>query len=77
MAILNKKKIHFSNSPWFLASRQDTVIKGSGDGMGLEKCKFGNLELTIGDQLSSDDMNIECKCEVPPMPYCVRKSFED
>lgn len=41
-----------------------------------ERCKFGNLTLHVGDELShaSDfpDECVECKCEVPPTLTCKR-----
>lgn len=36
-------------------------------------CKFGELKMNLGDVLKSDNKCVECKCVVPPMPYCIQK----
>ncbi|XP_014218743.1 chordin-like protein 2 [Copidosoma floridanum] len=37
------------------------------------KCKFGNITMNIGDELSQkENDNVKCVCEVPPMPTCTK-----
>lgn len=38
-------------------------------------CRFGELNLYVGQQLSPDDTCIECTCKVPPMVECIRKEI--
>ncbi|KAJ6646036.1 hypothetical protein Bhyg_01245 [Pseudolycoriella hygida] len=38
-------------------------------------CRFGDLNLYIGQKLSPDDSCIECVCKSPPMIDCVRKEI--
>lgn len=35
-------------------------------------CKYGNQTLNIGDVIKTSDHCLECSCQVPPMPQCVR-----
>lgn len=44
----------------------DTISSG-------KTCKFGDLNLYVGQMLSPDDKCIECVCKFPPMVDCVRK----
>jgi hypothetical protein len=55
------------------------VIKGDGDKMVLIKktCKFGEVEMNIGDRISSVEDNIQCKCEMPPMLHCIQNPNAD
>ncbi|XP_055598867.1 kielin/chordin-like protein [Uranotaenia lowii] len=61
---------------WRCPEDKDTVIvEGRQDSVEVQdsnlKCTFGNLTMSIGDAVSSDDKCISCKCTVPPMPHCI------
>ncbi|CAH1400528.1 unnamed protein product [Nezara viridula] len=59
---------------WRCPQESDVVItqKNIEDQSGL-KCKFGNLELAIGNMLSPSEENkcVECSCQVPPHLTCL------
>ncbi|PNF27759.1 hypothetical protein B7P43_G12788 [Cryptotermes secundus] len=42
------------------------------------KCQFGQLELRVGDKLSStSNICVECSCEVPPLVSCTQKTHTE
>ncbi|PSN46820.1 hypothetical protein C0J52_09569, partial [Blattella germanica] len=52
----------------------ETVISKNAE----HKCKFGNLELKVGDKLSATSNKcIECTCGVPPQVLCTQKPYEE
>ncbi|XP_046603060.1 uncharacterized protein LOC124296761 [Neodiprion virginianus] len=44
-----------------------------------ETCKFGELNLRVGDRVTPRETEkcIECKCEVPPFVTCHQKTYEE
>lgn len=59
---------------YFTASAEDQIIHASRDVANVDpnepKCKFGDHELHIGDQVSDKDKRMECKCITPPHVEC-------
>ncbi|XP_026731379.1 uncharacterized protein LOC113496390 [Trichoplusia ni] len=41
------------------------------------QCTFGNMTMTIGDEVTVDDNCTKCTCSVPPFVTCVRKNSCD
>jgi len=42
------------------------------------KCKFGQLELRVGDKLSrTSNTCVECSCSVPPLVSCTQKTHTE
>ncbi|KAL7018589.1 hypothetical protein ACKWTF_010821 [Chironomus riparius] len=57
---------------WACPKSDDSIIPGNNPkGNTSPKCKFGSLELNIGDVLSKKEKNcFKCSCNVPPMLDC-------
>ncbi|XP_037032048.1 uncharacterized protein LOC119071284 [Bradysia coprophila] len=53
-------------------TENDEVILTDSSSPG-KTCKFGDLNLYVGQRLSPDDKCVECVCKIPPMVDCVRK----
>jgi hypothetical protein len=58
---------------WKCPSKNDAIIPGERKNDPTSpKCKFGNLELEIGDTLALAEINscVKCTCDIPPMLSC-------
>ena len=58
---------------WACPKSDDAIIPGNKPQARLSpKCKFGSLELNIGDALSTKENNcFKCSCNVPPILDCI------
>lgn len=58
---------------WACPKSDDAIIPGNNSQTSSSaKCKFGSLELNIGDVLSTKENNcFKCSCNVPPMLDCI------
>lgn len=55
----------------FLASAEDKLIKAKVASPHTElKCKFGDLELQLGDGVNDKNNCLDCKCLTPPLMEC-------
>ncbi len=68
-----------TNSSTFLAAENDEVLLAadviSTNTDAGKTCKFGDLNLYVGQKLNPDGKCIECICKMPPMVECVRKEI--
>jgi hypothetical protein len=56
---------------WRCPTLNDGIIPG-GNSKESSKCKFGNLQLNIGDSLSSSSEHCsKCSCNIPPFVDCI------
>lgn len=57
---------------FFIASKDD-VIESQSKASESQSCKFGELNLKLGDTLKSKNQNkcLKCKCSIPPFITCI------
>lgn len=53
------------------------VIRGLNIKSLSDQCVFGNMSLTIGDEVTAQDQCTKCTCSVPPFVNCVRQTSCD
>ncbi|KAG6444999.1 hypothetical protein O3G_MSEX003700 [Manduca sexta] len=55
-------------------STTSKVIRGLNLRSSTAECVFGNLRMTVGDEITVDEKCMKCSCNVPPFVTCVTQN---
>lgn len=54
------------------STKDEVVATGRSDASNKDACTFGNLRVSVGDELKTKGPEVTCSCLTPPYLQCVK-----